>query len=142
MVEALETLADKLKRIREDMPALVAEAMEALAWVVRAMNEEQLDEGKRRDGSVLPNYSPGSVAKFGKTPGPMNLKNTGAFRGRITVKANPGFAEVISTDPKTGMLEAKYELTIVGIPDDRMDEFRNDYLLPWLQERIRQKYFS
>jgi len=142
VIEALDTLADKLKRIREDMPLLVAEAMEALAWVIRAMNDEQLEKGLRRDGSQLPDYSPGSVAKFGKRPGPMTLKDTGSFRDKITVKANATFAEIISTDSKTGMLEAKYELTIVGIPDDRVEEFRTEYLLPWLQNRIKEKYFS
>jgi hypothetical protein len=142
VIEALDNLVDKLVGIRDDIGDLLAQAMESLAWVVRAMNEEQLEDGKRRDGSVLPNYSPGSVAKFGKRPGPMTLKDTGAFRSKITVKANATFAEIISTDSKTGILEAKYELTIVGIPDDRIDEFILEYLLPTLQELIRRKYFN
>lgn len=124
------------------MPALVAETMEDLEPVIRKMNEEQLDKGLRSDGSQLPDYSPGSVAKFGKKPGPMNLKKTGAFRSKITVKANPTFAEIISTDPKTGMLEAKYELTIVGIPLDRLDEFKEVHFLPRLQEKVYSKYFQ
>lgn len=142
MIDALDQVVTRLERARDEMPLLVAETMEDLAWVVRAMNEEQLDKGLRRDGSELPHYSPVSVAKFGKRPGPMNLKQTGAFRGKITVKANPTFAEIISTDPKTGMLEAKYELTIVGIPDDRIDEFILEYFLPTLRTKVRVKYLS
>lgn len=142
MIEVLENIVEKLATIREDLPALIAEVLEENASLLEDMNIEQLRDGKRADGSTLPDYSPVSVSKYGKRPGPMTLEDTGKFHRGITVRTNLAFAEIIGLDSKTGKLEALYGIDIVGIPIDRMDEVKFNILLPGLREKIRAKYFS
>lgn len=142
MLEVFETSIDILKRIRDDIPALIAEIIEENKERIADMNRANLDEGRRADGSSLPNYSPGSVAKFGKRPGPMTLEKTGAFKRRITVKANQTFAEIIGLDSKTGMLQARYGLDITGVSDDDLEVIKWEIVLPGLQEKILQRYLK
>ena len=59
IVEALENIADTLRKIQQDLPALIGEVIEDNEDLIRQMNIEQLQEGKRSDGSTLPNYSIG-----------------------------------------------------------------------------------
>jgi hypothetical protein len=142
MIQVLENIVDTLERIREDMPALIAEVLEENASLIEDMNIAQLREGKRSDGSDLPDYSPVSVSKYGKRPGPMTLEDTGKFHRGITVRTNLAFAEIIGTDSKTGKLEALYGIDIVGVPLDRMDDLKFNILLPGLREKVRVKYFA
>jgi hypothetical protein len=142
MIAVLENMVETLERIREDLPTLIAEVLEENASLLEDMNIAQLREGKRADGSDLPDYSPVSVRKFGKRPGPMTLEDTGKFHRGITVRANSAFAEIIGLDSKTGKLEALYGIDIVGIPLDRMDEVKLNILLPGLREKVRVKYFA
>jgi len=141
IVEALENIADTLRKIQQDLPALIGEVIEDNEDLIRQMNIEQLQEGKRSDGSTLPNYSIGSVQKFGKRPGPMTLEDTGAFHRGIRVRAGKTFAEIIGTDPKTGMLEALYDLTIIGLSEDNTERLKFEILVPGLIDKINAKYF-
>lgn len=141
MIAALENLTDTLRTIQRDMPALIAEVIEDNERAIREMNIEQLQEGQRSDGSTLPNYSIASVRKFGKRPGPMTLEDTGAFYRGIRVRANKTFAEIIGTDPKTGMLEAIYDLTIIGLSEENLERLKFDILVPGLIAKINAKYF-
>jgi len=141
IVEALENIADTLKKIQQDLPALIGEVIEDNEGAIVEMNLEQLREGQRSDGSTLPNYSIGSVQKFGKRPGPMTLEDTGAFYKGIRVRAGKTFAEIIGTDPKTGMLEALYDLTIIGLSEDNLERLKFEILVPGLIEKINAKYF-
>lgn len=141
ILEALENIADTLRKIQQDLPALIGEVIEDNEDLIRQMNIEQLQEGQRSDGSTLPNYSIGSVQKFGKRPGPMTLEDTGAFHRGIRVRAGKTFAEIIGTDPKTGMLEALYDLTIIGLSEDNLERLKFEILVPGLIDKINAKYF-
>jgi len=138
---ALENIADMLRKIKQDLPALIGEVIEDNERAIAQMNVEQLQEGQRSDGSLLPNYSPASVAKFGKRPGPMTLEDTGAFHRGIRVRAGKTFAEIIGTDPKTGKLEALYDLTIIGLSEDNTERLKFEILVPGLIDKINAKYF-
>jgi hypothetical protein len=138
---ALEHIATTLRKIQQDLPALIGEVIEDNEREIAQMNVEQLQEGQRSDGSVLPNYSIASVQKFGKRPGPMTLENTGAFYRGIRVRASKTFAEIIGTDPKTGMLEARYDLTIIGLSEDNTERLKFEILVPGLIDKINAKYF-
>jgi len=138
---ALENIVTTLKAIQQDLPALIGEVIEDNERAIVEMNIEQLQEGQRGDGTQLDNYSPVSVAKFGKRPGPMTLEHTGAFYRGIRVRAGKTFAEIIGTDPKTGKLEALYDLTIIGLSEDNTERLKFEILVPGLIDKINAKYF-
>lgn len=141
MAEVLDNFIAVLNAIRADIPILIAEVLEENKEAIEQMNREQLDRGERSDGSQLPDYSPVSVSKYGKRPGPMTLEKTGAFKSRITLKTHSNFAELIGLDPKTGMLEARYDLTIIGVNEENLERVKFEILLPGLQNKILAKYF-
>jgi hypothetical protein len=142
MLTAIENAIDTLKRIREDVPALIEEIIDENKERIADMNRANLDEGRRADGSSLPDYSPVSVSKFGKRPGPMTLEKTGAFKKRIVVKAHRTFAEIIGLDSKTGMLQARHGIDITGVSDDDLEVIKWEIVLPGLQEKIIDRYLK
>jgi hypothetical protein len=143
MLDVLYNQLALLKQIYDDLPALLAEVAEENADHLEEANRDQLREGKRADGSDLPDYSPASVSKFGKRPGPMTLEKTGAFyRGiKLKVYKSQKFAEIVGTDPKTGKLEALYGLNIIDIPEDFIEGFCESVILPSLLDKVNKKYF-
>jgi len=141
-MEVLDRIINTLEQIKEDLPRLIGEVMNENKTLIEDLNIKQLQEGKRSDGSTLPDYSPTSVFKYGKKPGPMVLEDTGAFYRGIEVKVSPNFAEIIGTDPKTKKLENSYGVEIVGISEEHIDELVTTILLPGLREKVKQKYFA
>lgn len=131
----LEILRDKLYAIKKGMPELVLEVLEDNASLIEDLNIEQMRRGERVDGSKLPNYSPGSVRRFGKRPGPMTLEDTGKYYRGITAKFNRSFAEIIGMDSKTSMLEKRYGDT-TGLQEASIDIVVNEMLAPGLIEKI------
>lgn len=97
---------------------------------------EQLERGERGDGVSMPDYSPVSVAVYGKRPGPMTLNDTGAFHRGITVKADEQGVEVTNNNWKTAMLELRYTDKIMAIQDRSFKELTPDIFDEKTGERI------
>lgn len=104
--------------------------------IVEDLNIEQLDNGKRSDGVILPDYSPVSVEVYGKPEGPIKLKDTGAFRRGISVKIDDSRAELVGKDSKTQMLKDDYGDEIIGLSEESTSEFQNDYIRPSIHESL------
>jgi hypothetical protein len=144
MLDILQDAVNILYDIRDALPEILAEVITENATLIEDANIAQLQEGKRADGSYLPDYSPVSVSKFGKRPGPMTLEQTGRFHRGITVKVYKAqkFVEIIGTDPKTGKLEALYGLNIIGVPEEFIEDFCQNVILPSILEKINKRYLS
>lgn len=91
---------------------------------------EQLQRGERGDGSKLPNYSPVSVARFGKPAGPIRLLDQGDFYRGVTVYADDYGMVIVDTDEKTPMLTEKYGDEILELQDRSLEELKEDVILP------------
>jgi hypothetical protein len=144
MIDILQDAVNILYDIRDALPEILAEVITENATLIEDANIAQLQEGKRADGSYLPDYSPVSVSKFGKRPGPMTLEQTGRFHRGRTVKVYKAqkFVEIIGTDPKTGKLEALYGLNIIGVPEEFIEDFCQNVILPSILEKINKRYLS
>lgn len=105
--------------------------------VAEDLNIEQLEEGERSDGTSLPNYSPTSVAVYGKQPGPMTLRDTGAFHKSIKLKANANEADLYATDQKTEYLKDTYGEEIIGLSEESLEELKEGYIKPSLLEKFK-----
>lgn len=122
------------------------DAIEAVKEIIADLNIEQFKQGKRADGTFMPDYSPVSVSVYGKPEGPIRLYETGSFYSGITVKVEGKVIVLDSTDEKTPMLEKRYIKgsfsneggELFGLTDESKEELIPD-LLPVLIDKIKSK---
>lgn len=135
-MDELEALKSKFQSLPTALPGILKYIFNGIKSSVEDLNIEQLDRGERVDGSSLPNYSPVSVAVFGKRPGPMNLNNTGAFWRGITLEVLDDGIELRGTDMKTQMLELRYG-DVVGLQEGSIQTIEQDYLKPEIEPELK-----
>ena len=101
------------------------------------LNNQQLFQGERADGSSLPDYSWVSVNFFNKPEGPIRLFDTGDFyKGFIF--ANTTFPlSITSTDSKTDDLRSRYGAEIFGLNNENLAGFAKVFVLPSVGKRLR-----
>ena len=97
---------------------------------------EQLSRGERGDGSKLPNYSPVSVAVYGKPAGPSKLFDQGDFYRGVSVEVTRDGIIIYDTDGKSEMLEIRYGAEILLLQEQSIDEINRDVIIPTLQAKL------
>lgn len=140
-MEELIALRQALQQLQDGrvLVELLKEAYSSIAPEAEKLVISQLDKGERADGSSLPNYSPVSVFKYGKTAGPMNLHNEGFFWEGITLTVDFDGIEVIGRDEKTKMLQIRYGDNIIDLSEENINELNEDHAVYALQNIIEQK---
>ena len=106
--------------------------------VIADMNTDQLWEGKRSDGVTLPDYSPVSVAVYGKPPGPIKLYDTGKFYRGIEAVAGRDQVDIIGNDSITAELEQRYGGEIIGLTEENEQDLKDNYIVPAMREIIKK----
>lgn len=112
--------------------------------------EDQLFEGKGSDGKLIGRYSQATEditrgmqgIGFPKNYGrPFNFYNTGGlFKGFSYRFSNGDKLQIINTDYKIGMLEARYGKTIIGLTPDNQHKLNYELILPLLRGFIKRHY--
>ena len=124
--EVITSLKNSIGRI--DLDTATGRALKARSNDIAELNRDQLKQGKRADGSFLPDYSNNSVTKFGKKKGPIKLYDTGDFYEGI----KPEFAKtdflLKDDDSKTDLLEDRYGDDILGLSKENIEELAQDSL--------------
>lgn len=118
--------------------AIVAarEAIIENAELIENLNRDQLSEGLRSDGSVLPDYSPVSVL-MGKPPGPIRLFDEGDFYEGINLSVFDDTIRFEGEDPKTEMLMSRYGNMILGLTEESKQELIN-IVKPRIISKLRE----
>lgn len=113
--------------------------------VIADLQATQFSKSQMKDGKSLPDYSPVSVAFYGKRPGPWTLRDTGAFYGAIQViKIDSTGWEITSRDEKTPLIKAKLRnkfgssgaVNLFGLNKESFEEFTNPHLRPELRRQM------
>lgn len=134
-----------LTRIQKvDLLKEAGDAINATSFVAEDLITDQLRRGTRSDGTELPDYSRVSVDVYGKDPGPIKLKDTGAFYQGIKVTAAGQVIDYTSTDSKTDDLELRYSTgrgSILKLSEESRAEYFLD-LRPEFVDSIRKKLFT
>jgi hypothetical protein len=104
---------------------------DSILFRIAEYNREQLREGKRSDGSDLPDYSDTSVFVYGKEAGPIKLFDTGFFYESIEAVVVGDVIAILSNpikrDEITGKitnLKERYEPEIIGISEENLNKVR------------------
>ena len=128
----------KLIELESVLPSMLAEVFTEIASEVEDANILQLQKGQRGDGSFLPDYSPASVNRFGKPPGPIRLFDEGDFYRGIILKVFPNGIELQGRDIKTDMLQHIYGEGILDLTEESLERLKQDFVLELLQEKVER----
>ena len=118
----------RMDAIRANITEILKESVREAAPVIEDKIIEQLKRGERGDGQMLPDYSPVSVAVFGKRPGPMTLEDTGDFHRRVTVVVDDNGFTITDTDWKTPKLAMMYGREILELQLISFDQLKPEIL--------------
>ncbi len=101
----MATIFKVLNRFKAlDTDAIAVQVIEASVDTMADLNAEQIDSGLKANGEVMPDYSQASVEFYGKQPGPIRLRDTGAFQAGFFVTIKGGKVVFDSSDKKRDML--------------------------------------
>lgn len=134
----LENKLRKLTAIKDSLPDIAIKVIQEAAPQIEDKNIAQLQKGQRSDGSSLPNYSPTSVAKFGKPFGPIKLYDTGDFYRGIKLEVGPDKLTMDDTDWKTPKLTERFGDNILGLSDQSISELKDEVLLPGIRYEVER----
>lgn len=136
--QAVHDLSARFKTINLD--GIAERALQDNQAEISDLNREQLQQGITSTGGYLPDYSPVSVNMFGKTPGPIQLKDTGDYYDGIGPVFQDKSFNLIGTDIKTDMLEKRYGRygNPIGLTDESKGEL-SQIILPDVQKELRLK---
>jgi len=98
------------------------------------LNRQQLSQGVKSDGSLLPPYKPMTImikSNKGQQLDPMNLRDTEDYWKGMDHKASGGVIDFGNTDRKAGMLGQKFGEEIQGLNEDSIEK-----MIPRWQETL------
>jgi hypothetical protein len=142
MAITVRDMARRLKslNIMNELDTILLE----LSEVITGLNKEQLSIGLDSNGSKLQDYAQESYAGFkvdvvgSEAPlGTPDLKLTGSFYDGFKIIISGDTVSITSDDIKTLDLEGKYGDTF-GLQTDKLTELVAVYILPKLNQRVRQ----
>lgn len=100
------TILNRLQKINLELSAQAA--IEDDAVNATKAQKEQLFQGLKADDTYQPDYSPRSVKVYGKPPGPIKLKDTGAYYAGLKIDVLGDKFSIFSIDEKNDYLEGIY----------------------------------
>jgi hypothetical protein len=137
-MNVIDDLITRIEGAIEAIPELAVEVIEETKTTLEELNIMQLQQGERADGQSLKDYSPVSVAKFGKPPGPMKLFHTGDYYEGIKTKVFQDKFELIGTDEKSEMLTAIHG-PVIGVNDQNLQDYTDFVFKPELLYKFRNR---
>lgn len=102
------------------------------------LNAEQINQGVKADGSQMPDYSFRSVFQYGKPPGPIKLRDTGAWQQGLYARVAGDKIEFSSSDGKNDKLIDRYGNQIVGLSE----KFKAEVIRESIRPGVKQKIFD
>jgi len=142
LLDRLDTLARALKSLPARLTATVAEVAQANNYVLEDANAAQLEAGLDADGrQITPEYAELTIElkqQKGQPTDRVTLRDSGAFYAGIVAQVRGQELELTGTDPKTRELQEKYGDDIIGLSEEAVAEFREDYVRPELEAKTRE----
>lgn len=131
--------ADKLRDIRDNIEVLIREVLEESATLIEDMIISQLEQGMDGDGNFLPDYSPVSVFKYGKPPGPIKLYDTGDFYRNVFIEVFDNAFVTDDKDPKRDKLVLEFGSAIVKLSEPNKQILIDHILVPELHKKVQKR---
>jgi hypothetical protein len=140
--DRLDAWARALKQLPDLLTRTVGEVAQANNYVLEDANAAQLEAGLDADGrQITPEYAELTVdikTAKGQPTSRVTLRDSGAFYAGIVAQVRGQELEMTGTDPKTRELQEKYGDDIIGLSEEAVAEFREDYVRPELEAKTRE----
>ena len=121
-----------------DTNRVIEEVISDSTSILADLNTEQINSGIRADGSLMPDYSLRSVIQYGKQPGPIRLRDTGAWQSGLYARVIGDRIQFASTDSKDAMLVERYGPEIEGLSE----KFKNEAMIEKIRPEFRNKILN
>lgn len=142
IADRLDALARALNSLPARLTATVLEVAQANNYVIEDANAAQLEAGLDADGrQITPEYTELTVdikTAKGQVTDHVTLRDSGAFYAGIVAQVRGQELELVGTDSKTAKLQEKYGDAIIGLSEQAIDEFREEYVRPELEAKTRE----
>lgn len=132
MLSELKRAGGNLKYVRDNLNKIIQDVLIGERDFIAELNRKQLWEGKKADGTNMPNYVPNSKAP--NAPGKIVLFDTGFFHAGLESLIEEDQFEVVGTDSKTGFLTAKYG-HILDLNENSLEILRRE-IKPKIEKRL------
>lgn len=123
----------KLKKARNQIPNIIRDALISEQAFIAQLNRDQLLDGKKADGTNMPDYVQNSKAP--SSPGEITLFDTGEFQAGIEPLFGNDELNLLGTDEKTEILVAKYG-EILGLNEESLNLLIQK-VKPIIQTKVR-----
>jgi hypothetical protein len=141
MNDRLDMLARAFTRLPQVLEQQVEDTVRDNTAFLEDANTDQLAQGKDSTGAdITPEYADLTIALKqikGQPTDRVTLKDSGDYYTSIIAQLSGKKVELVATDPKADELEQKYGSDILGLPEEKLDEFRQDYIKTDLQQAAR-----
>lgn len=127
-----------LADLRQSLPELASDVLNESAPQIEDAITLQLSQGINGDGSTFRDYSPVSVAKFGKPAGPIKWFDTGDFYKGVKAFADNATLKIDDTDWKTPKILTQYPEAI-SLTDESLATLQEDVFLPGMLYKVNQR---
>lgn len=132
-MSAIKELKKKLYQLRDTkLKEFIREAIIEKRDYIAELNRDQLWQGKKADGSEMPEYKPNS--KQPNAPGKIVLFDTGDFHEGIEAQIEANILDVVGTDEKTSMLVNIYG-EILGLNEGSLKALKEE-VKPIIEQKI------
>lgn len=128
MTNPFHEIRNRVLSVRDNIDIILRESVRESASVIEDKIIEQLERGERGDGEKLPDYSPVSVAVYGKRPGPMTLRDTGDYHMDHFVTVDDDGFEIRNRNWKTPKLAMMYGREILELQSTSFMDIKSDIL--------------
>jgi hypothetical protein len=136
-------LKGKLERLKQSLPAIAEQSIEAVKQDYVAAQKYQLEQGTTAEGGTFRKYQSSAYARRKNQMNPLpglgnpDLKYTGAFYRGISATVANGKIKVQSSDSKAVELEAKYgKDKIFGLNPEEMQDFTQAKVKPEFSKQV------
>lgn len=141
-LERLDFIAARLKQLPELLTVATGQIVDQNRAFLEDANTAQLAAGLDSEGQDIgPEYAPLTVAikkEKGQPTDRVTLRDEGDFYSSVVLNLDRDRFELVATDPKTPALVEKYGEEILGITEENLEEFRDDYVRPELELKTRE----
>lgn len=121
-----------------DTDKVILETMQESTDTLADLNAEQINTGLKADGSEMPDYSFRSVFQYGKPPGPIRLRDTGAWQAGLYVTVQGDKVAFSNSDDKDRMLTDRYGDKIKGLSEKYKAEAIREKIQPVFKSKIQE----
>jgi hypothetical protein len=141
-LDRLDFIAARLRQLPQQLADATRRVVNDNNHVLEDANTAQLAAGIDSDGRPIgPEYAPLTVAikqLKGQPTDRVTLRDEGDFYSSVALHLDATEFEMVATDVKAPGLLEKYGEEVLGLTDEHVEEFRDDYVRPELQLKTRE----